>query len=393
MVQAPITFGYVDFHPSDAKRISQVYKSGQYSPGPMCRQFEDQFKALHGRKHAFFVNSGTDALRIALLALKEKYAWPKGSSVMVPSITFVATINTIIQAGLNPLLIDVGMYDYNLNAYAMEHFLNTVPDPSFVKAVMPVHLFGQIADMKEIMAVAKKYNLRVIEDSCESVLSTQAGKLCGTFGDISCFSTYQCHILTTGVGGIAMTNDGELNKLMRSYANHGRDTMYLPGYCKPKLSAELIDKRFSFVRNGYSSRPDEFAAALGIGQLERLQKNVDRRRAVADAMLTALLPFEDQFKLPLAENGRTHSYMMFPIVIHEYSKVNKAEFVLHLERAGIETRNMMPITSQPVYKSWMERNIGSVTKWINENGFYIPCHPGITKRDIERIRAAFLDFL
>lgn len=390
-----ISFAYSDQNAKDLKRINQVYRSGQLSPGPMCREFEDRFKALHGKKHAVFVNSGTDALRLSLLALKEKYRWPDGSLVVVPDLTFVATVNVVIQAGLVPLFVNVGMYDYNINSWHIDHVLSLMEDRSRVKAILPVHLFGQVCDMKGVMRVADKYGLRVLEDSCESVLSTQEGRNCGTFGDVSCFSTYQCHILATGVGGLAMTDDSEIHELIRSYANHGRDVAYLPGFRKPALSKELVSKRFRFVRDGYSCRPSEFEAALGIGQLERLDDNLKKRRAIAELMMNYLLPFNDKVVLPTAQKGRVHSYMMFPVVIREDADVSKEDLVWHLESRGIETRDMMPITNQVVFKRFFEEKMieGSVSNWINTKGFYIPCHPGMTKKDVIHIFLAFLDFL
>lgn len=391
MFHKPVTFAYSEPNKNDHQRLTSVYQSGQFSPGPMCREFEEKFKSYHHRNHAFFVNSGTDALRLALLSLKEKYRWPDGSGVIVPAVTFVATVNVILQARLKPIFVDVGMRDYNLNPWAMEHLLKGAGSAVTMVGVIPVHLFGQIADMGEIMRVARKFKLRVIEDSCESVGSQQKGRLCGTFGDISCFSTYQCHILATGVGGLAMTDDSDLNERMRSYANHGRDTAYLPGYRTPVLSQSLLARRFRFVREGYSCRPSEFEAALGVGQMERLSENLTKRRATAKKLIQELSVIAD-FILPVPELNRTHSYMMFPIVIREGSALKKRAICFALEKAGIQTRDMMPITNQPVFKG-LDVSHNSVAEWINANGFYIPCHQGMTSGDVDRIRDVLLDFL
>ena len=386
-----ISFAYVEQNAVDIKRINQVYKSGQLSPGPMCRVFEDQFRKYHGRKHAFFVNSGTDALRVGLLAMKKKYGWPDGSGVIVPAVTFVASVNVIIQAGLTPVFMDVGG-DYNINPWNVRRFFEC-SRPDNVKAIMVVHLFGQIADMSELMKVAKERKLRVIEDSCESVGSEQNGRRCGTFGDVACFSTYQCHILATGVGGMAVTDDNKLHDLMRSYGNHGRDVAYLPGFRKPVLSKSLLSKRFRFVRDGYSSRPSEFEAALGIGQMERLDDNLRKRRYVAELLVKEFsLDFWRDLILPEPAPGRTHSYMMFPILIKENSKVRKNSLCYFLEKRGIETRDMMPITTQPVFKEIAGHLDFPITNLINRNGFYIPCHPGMTKKDIRHIHTVFIDF-
>lgn len=216
-----ISLGY-NAVPLKAKHlILDVLASGQFSPGPKVKEFEEKFARLHKAKYGIFVNSGTDALRLSLLALKEKYGWEDGSEVVVPSLTFVATVNVILQAGLKPFFIDVGMYDHCLNPWNFKHCMETSIHHDVV-AMMPVHLFGQHCD-SFTFEMAKKYKLKVLEDSCETILNPLKG-------DVSCHSTYMAHHITTGVGGIALTNDKELMLLIRSYANHGRNIAYLPGY-------------------------------------------------------------------------------------------------------------------------------------------------------------------
>lgn len=368
----------------DYDRVDQVLSSGQLSPGLFCREFEILFAKRYDAKHALFVNSGTDALRLSLLAMKEKYQWPAGSQVAVPAITFVATINVILQAGLEPFFVDVGMNDYNMNPDNLARRLET--DVPNLVAMMPVHMFGQQADMPRLMEQAKIHNLRVIEDSCETV---GAGPL---WGEITCFSTYQAHIVATGIGGLVVTQDDELNEILRSYANHGRDTDYLPGYRTPEPSKELLTKRFRFPRHGYSCRASEFEAAIGIGQLERLDVNLVARRDIAAQLLKSLDIYTD-LELPTPVYPRLHSYMMFPIVIKEMSHVAKEDLVWALEQSGIETRDMMPISTQPAFEKYFRGSTYCVSDWINRCGFYIPCHPGMTQGDVNYISCIFDEFL
>jgi perosamine synthetase len=329
-----------------------------------------------------FVNSGTDALRIALLSLKEKYGWRDGDEIAVPALTFVATVNVIIQAGLKPFFVDVGMYDYTINPHNLERKISTsyVPD---LRAVMPVHLFGQACD-PYIYEIAKKYKLKVIEDSCETILNP-------TKGDVSCHSTYMAHHVTTGVGGMASTNDIELMILMRSYANHGRNSGYIPGWDggSKGLSIQLLRQRFCFDRVGYSCRGTEFEAVLGLSQMKDLKKNVEKRRKVFIDMLDALGKFDELSFVGVTNN----TCMMFPIVINEKSKLKKYELCLELEKNGIETRDMMPITNQPCYKEFFREDTFSVARDINERGFYIGCHAGMGKKDVEYIQKVFEDYL
>lgn len=379
--------------PSAKKAILDVFDSGQFSPGPKVREFEETFAKLHKAKHAIFVNSGTDALRLGLLAMKEKYGWKDGDEVAVPALTFVATVNVILQAGLKPFFVDVGMYDYLINPDNLQRRIQGAH--TRLKAVMPVHLFGQSCG-PEIYEVAQKYKLKVLEDSCETILNPIKG-------DASCHSTYMAHHVTTGVGGFALTNDGSLNMLIRSLANHGRDPLYLPGYRKVSseleakhyeghfkwVGLEAIKARFKFCRIGYSCRGTEFEAALGLSQMAGLQENVEKRQWVA-SLITQELSTLDEISLLSAQNS---TWMMFPIVIREDSKIDKYDLCLHLEKNGIETRDMMPITNQPCYKGLVREEDFPVVQNINKNGFYIPCNPTITKDDVALISKVFSEYL
>jgi perosamine synthetase len=354
--------------PTARKAILGVFDSGQYSPGPKVKQFEDEWAKAHQARHAVFVNSGTDALRLSLLAMKEKYGWSDGAEIAVPAVTFVATVNVIIQANLKPFFVDVGMYDFLINPNNLKRRIET--SHTKLVAVMPVHLFGQRCG-DEIYQTAKHYRLKVLEDSCETILNQPRG-------DVSCHSTYMAHHVTTGVGGFAVTDDEDLNELIRSYANHGRNTNYIPGY----RNGNDIKKRFRFDRVGYSCRGTEFEAVLGLSQMANLKRNVNNRRSVFVDLLDAVGDLDDFQTVGVTDN----TCMMFPLVIKETSKIKKYDVCEALEKNGVETRDMMPITSQPCYRNIVNENDFPVAKHVNKNGFYIPCNPDMTKHDVERIR-------
>ena len=374
------------------KLINEVLSSGQFSPGPKVREFEEKLADLHQARHCIFVNSGTDALRIALLALKEKYKWQDGDEVLVPALTFVATVNVVLQAGLTPVFVDVEMCSWTMNPWRYGHDSTgreIEADWKRVKAMMPVQLFGQDCDPK-LYALAVKYGVKVLEDSCETILNPLRG-------DVGCHSTYMAHHLATGVGGFALTNDMDLNWLMRSYANHGRNTNYIPGYFVPfspkNPTIGSIHQKFQFDRIGYSSRATEFEAALGLAQLDGLAERVGQRRKVAEKLTEALESFLD-LELPREDCRKNHTWMMYPIILKETAKPTKYEVCLALEKAGIETRDMMPITSQPCYDFLIRPLRNNQFKWsvaerVNERGFYIPCHEGMTEDDIVWIARSF----
>lgn len=388
-----ISLGHNAVPAEGEQSIVDVFRSGQYSPGARVREFEEKFAALHQSQHAVFVNSGTDALRLSLLAMKEKRGWRDGDYVAVPALTFVATVNVIIQSGLRPFFVDVGMYDFTMNASNLQHRITCMAMPieeaigrgsgnvrPTLVGVMPVHLFGTSCSV-DVFDVASKYKLAVIEDSCETILNPLRG-------DVSCHSTYMAHHLTTGVGGFATTDDEELNLLIRSYANHGRNVSYIPGYFNPDLGINLIKSRFRFDRIGYSSRGTEFEAALGLSQIPGLSSLIEKRRRIFLYMRDCLSGIDATFI-----DGTKSTCMMFPIILPQDSDIDKYDLCLHLEKNGIETRDMMPITTQPCYKSLeLIEDDFSVAKWVNRNGFYIPCHPGMTEDDAAWIGEVFASY-
>lgn len=374
--------------------VLDVLDSNQLSPGPMVKRFEEEFSRSHEVKHSIFMNSGTDALRIALLAMKEKYGWQDGDQVLVPAITFVATVNVVIQCGLEPILVDVGMCDYMMNSERyrrkewravgsgmFERHVNTKVEPR-TRAILIVHLFGQPAEMDSWLEIAKEHHLKVIEDSCETMGVRYKGRMVGSFGEIACFSTYSCHCLSTGVGGIASTNDEELMWIMRSLMNHGRDPAYIPGYTGVISNEEFLEKHFKFDRIGYSARATEMQAAIGLGQLRVMDELKAKRQANAKVLYEGL-----RYVPGLLQQGidpsREHAYMMYPVVIREGWHRTKRDVMLQLLNAGIECRDFMPIASQPCYKGrFNPEDVPTATSIINRS-FYIGCHAELTQNDLE----------
>lgn len=364
-----IKIGSVFLSESDKRLVRRVLNSNQITPGPYVDEFQETFSKMHGAKHGLFVNSGTDALRIALATLKEVHGWSDGDLVIVPAVTFVATVNVILQCKLTPYFVDVSMMSFNLNPEAVAHHLKC-GSPDRLRAIIPVHLFGQPCDMDNVLKVAHRYKLKVLEDSCETMGVSKIR------GDIACYSTYACHLISTGVGGLAITNNPRYANVMWSYANHGRRD---PGV-------------FKFDRIGYSSRATEIQAALGLAELKRLPQYLKRRRQIADRFNTELSEFWDDLVLPHVLDSDPHAFMMYPIVLKETSKRTKKGICRYLAKCGIETRDMMPITNQPCYKH-LKIEHHSVANWINKNGFYIGCHPGMTEKDVAYVIARFRTYL
>ena len=373
--------------------IAQVLKSKRLSYGPFIQRFEREFSCGHDTAFGILVNSGTSALQIAVACLQEVHHWKQGDEVIVPAVTFVASSNVLIQQGLRPVFVDVDPRTYNIDPSKIEKKIT-----KRTRAIMVVHLFGQPADMDPIRKIAKKRGLKIIEDSCETMFARYKGKSVGSMGDIGCFSTYIAHLLVTGVGGVAVTNQQKYATVLRSLANHGRDSIYsglddLNGNRRNAFH-QIIARRFKFIRNGYSYRVTEFEGALGCAQLKLRRWMFARRKENAQQLLVGLRPFADRLQLPWHPEHSDHVFMMFPIVIRPGVRIAKRRLINFLEDRGIETRDMLPLVNQPFYRTQfgVRESDYPVAKWINQNGFYIGCHQEMRTKDINYIISQFKRF-
>jgi len=361
--------------------VNDVLNSNRLTYGPMSKRFEREFAVSHGIKYALYMNSGTSALHVALAALKNRHGWSDGDEVILPAITFVATANIVLHNNMKPVFVDVEPDTFNINPNNIEEKITQK-----TRAIIPVHLLGLPATMDPIMELAKTYHLSVIEDSCETMFAKYKGRSVGSIGDVGCFSTYVAHFLVTGVGGFATTNDSKLAVDMRSLMNHGRDSIYIS--CSDDIEAdskklqEIIEKRFSFVNIGHSFRCTEMEAAVGVGQLSHAEEIVNRRKYIAEHFTAELSKYKDFIQLPSCPDDRTHSYMLYGIMVRNE---NKRRLVNYLENKNIETRDLLPLISQPIYKR-LYGNLEEkypVAKHINESGFYIGCHSYMNDDEVE----------
>jgi dTDP-4-amino-4,6-dideoxygalactose transaminase len=368
--------------------VNEALRSNRLSYGPFLRRFEERFAHQHDCAYGISCNSGTSALHIAIAALQEQGRWRPGDEVLVPAVTFVATSNMAILQGLKPVFVDVDPRTYNIDPAQIERHVT-----KRTRLIMPVHLFGQPCDMDGVMAAAARHNLRVIEDSCETMFAKYRGRAVGSFGDVGCFSTYVAHILVTGVGGLATTRSDELAVSLRSLVNHGRDSIYISiDDNHSEKHEEILARRFSFVRMGFSYRLTELEGALGLAQLEEHAPLMKRRRANAAYLLERLRPFEEHMQLPWWPAYVDHSFMMFPLVLAPH--VDKAKITLFLEKRGVETRDMLPLINQPFYRKLygdLEKRY-PVAARVNRSGFYVGCHHELGRAELDHVVEAFADY-
>jgi perosamine synthetase len=373
--------------------VLEVLDSNRLNAGPMMARFESSIAALHDRRFGLMCNSGTSALHIALAALKERDGWTDGDEVLVPALTFVASANVVLYNNLKPVFVDVDPRYYTIDPALIEARIT-----SRTRAIMPVHIAGLPCDMEPIMAIARARGLRVVEDSCEAMFVRDRGKPVGSFGEVACFSTYAAHVITTGVGGLAVTDDPVLLELMRSCMNHGRDPIYTriddDHGAKGADLFRIANSRFSFVRFGHSFRCTEMEAAVGVAQLEDRDQASRRRRELADRLTDGLSPLQTTLQLPSARPGSEHGYMMYPLTLVD-DRIPRAALIDHLESRGVETRYLLPLINQPIYRSAFG-NLDAeypVAARLNERAFYVGCHPDMSDEDADYVIAAFHAFV
>lgn len=394
--QDKIGIGWAFISDNGRRRVQEILEASRLSQGPLVYQFEKEFAKLHEQKYGIALNSGTSALHVGLEAMKEKFGWKPQSKVLVPAITFIASSNACLHAGLEPVFVDVDAKTYNINPKLIEEKIN-----ADIVAIMPVHLFGQPCEMDPIVDIAKKHNLKIIEDCAEAHFAKYKGKTVGSFGEVAGFSTYVAHTITTGVGGIVTTNDREIMEISRSLLAHGRACTCEkcvasdPRVVCPLRSKTEMDKRFMFIRLGYSYRIGEFEGVIGLDQLENKNFIMGTREANARYLTENLQDTQDYLQLPYYPDYVTHSFMMYPIAIKKNAPFTRRDLTQWLEKNNIETRPMMPLLNQPIYKKLfgdIEKDY-PVAEWINRYGFYVGCHHGLKREQLDKILNCIHDFL
>jgi perosamine synthetase len=393
MKKRPIPLADVTLSSAAFSLITKTLKKNRLTYGTLTKRFERQFARINNVSHAIFCNSGTSALQLALTALKISRGWSDGDEVLVPAVTFIASSNAVLHTNLTPVFVDVEPNYYCINPHEIEKHITPK-----TRAIMPVHLFGQSADMNAIRAIAKRHHLAIIEDAAEALFTTYRGKPVGSLSDVAIFSTYAAHTITTGVGGFAVTNDATLAKIIQSLCYHGRDIVYRSiddddTTNRVKLLS-LIERRFHFPYIGFSFRLTELEAALGLAELTRTKRIIRERKRVDSLLRHALKPLENHIAIPEVREDTAPVFMLYPLILKNPA-IDLDLFLLHLEQRGIETRLFFPLLDQPIYKK-MFGDITSrypVAKALTARGFIIGCHPGLTKRDIAMIADTMASYI
>lgn len=351
---------------NEKKYLNECIDTGWISSeGPFIKKFEENMSSYIGRKYAVAVTNGTAALEMAIEALD----LGKNDEVIMPSFTIISCAQAVVKVGAKPVLVDSEYDSFNMKVEDIE--AKITPN---TKAIMVVHIYGLPVDIDPILNLAKKYNLRIIEDAAEMHGQTYNSKMCGSFGDISIFSFYPNKHVTTGEGGMVLTDDENLYEKCKSLRN----------LC---FSSDG-KKRFIHERLGSNLRMTNIQAALGVAQLERIKEHIIKKRWIG-SMYQELLGDIDIINLPIKNKPFAENiYWVFAITLKDVCKKIAKDIMQELAIKGVGTRPFFyPMHEQPVFKNMglFKNEDYPNAKKLYERGFYIPSGLAITEEQIKEV--------
>ena len=341
----------------DKREVMRVLDSGVLAQGDWVTEFEKEFAEFCGVKHAIAVNNGTAALHTALFAAGIK----KGDEVITSPFTFVATANAILMCGAKPVFVDINPETYNIDSSKIKSAITKK-----TKAIIPVDLYGHIADVSELESIAKEHKLKLIFDAAQSVAAEFNGKKSGSFGDVTSFSLYATKNLMCGEGGVVTTNNDKIAKIARQFRNHGQGEQY------------------EYIQMGYNYRMTNISAAIALSQLQRLEKNTNNRRNNASFYSKTLSGIEG-IKIPLQKEGYKHVFHQYTLRIENSCKNGKRDNILqYLNDNGIGARIYYP---KPLHLHKHFKQLGykkgdfPISEKSSQEVLSLPVHPKLTNKE------------
>lgn len=330
--------------------VDAVLRSGMLAQGKRVAEFETKFSKIIGSKNGVALNSGTSALHLLLLA----HEIGPGDEVIVPSFTFAATANAVALTGATPVFADIEVGSMCIDPIDVARKIS-----ARTRAVMPVHLFGNMANMPELQALTQENDLLLLEDAAQAHLASFDGKLAGTWGDGSAFSFYPTKNMTSGEGGMVCLASDEITRQLRLLRNQG------------------MERRYENEIWGFNNRMTDIHASIGIVQLNRIEKNTLKRRAIAAEYSSKIRGVT----LPESHSRVHHVYHQYTIRVAEDQR---EAFRLKLTNKGIPTDIYYPI---PVHRlpSFASKEVLAVSEIVARTCFSLPMHPGLTKSQVNRV--------
>ncbi len=346
---------------NEARYLQQCIESGWISSeGPFVRRFEEQFSQRIGRKFGVAVSNGTAAIDIAI----ETLGIGPGDEVILPSFTIISCVLQIVRCGAIPILVDSDLSTWNMDVSEVESKITRR-----TKAIMVVHIYGLPTEMDEILSLCAKYNLKLIEDAAEVIGQTYRGRECGSFGDISTVSFYPNKHVTTGEGGMVLTND----ECLKDTAEELRNLCF------------KANKRFIHDRLGWNYRMTSLQAAVGMAQLEQLEHTITKKRQIGNWYRERLEGIA-QLQLPLAETSYSRNiYWVYGILIRPDLSITAEQLMLALGSKGVMCRPFFyPLHLQPVLreKGFFLNEQHPRSEYMYRKGLYLPSGVALTEDDV-----------
>ena len=350
--------------------VKQTVESGWISSeGEYIREFENKWAEYCGVQYGVAVANGTCALQIAMRALK----LPPGSEVILPAFTIISCAIAIIEAGCIPVLVEAEPDTWNIDLAQIEAKITP-----HTRAIMPVHMFGHPVDMRGLMDIARKHNLKIVEDAAESHGAEVEGQRVGGIGDMGCFSFYANKIITTGEGGMVVTNNAEYAERLRSL----RNLSFRP------------ERRFYHTEIGHNYRLTNLQAAVGVAQVERIEQHIEQKRWMAREYKSRLsgLPIA----LPVERNWAKNVYWMYGLVLDDSVPFEAVEFARRLREKGVDTRPLfLGMHEQPVLQDMglFKQESYPITERLARRGLYLPSGLTLTEAQIDEVSATVRSIL
>jgi len=393
-----IPFGTIAVTETSKRLIAEILESNRLSSGKYVREFEKGFARLLGVGEAVAVSTGTDADALALAVLYD-YGAKRGDEIILPALSFVSTGNAVLQAGFEPVFVDVDRKTLNIDPVGIEEKITPR-----TRAIMPVHLMGKPAAMDAIGEIARAHGLFVIEDAAEAHGATYRGQNVGTLGDMGAFSLYVAHIISTVEGGIVTTNRSDFAEILRSLRSHGRackcESCVLnrsSSYCPKRFSGgDATDIRFRFERIGFSAKMNELEAAVGIGNLDIYQEILERRRNNLYYLMEQCRQFAPQLATIEKESHEEIGPHALPLVVQEGASFSRKQLVDGLEEKGIDTRSLF--SSMPTQCDgfrYLGHAVGDFpnAEYIGAMGIHIGVHQDLGRRECDYVLNVLSDFV
>jgi CDP-4-dehydro-6-deoxyglucose reductase, E1 len=375
----------------ELKNMVEASLDGWLTTGRFNDEFQKKLSAFLGVKCLLTVNSGSSANLVAFATLtssklKER-AIKKGDEIITVAASFPTTVNPIIQFGAIPVFLDIKIPTYNIDENLIEESIT-----SKTKAIMIAHTLGNPFNVKKIKEICDKYNLWLIEDTCDALGSKYNNQLVGTFGDLATLSFYPAHHITMGEGGAVFTNSIKLKRIAESYRDWGRDCYCEPGKdntCNKRFDWQLgdlpygYDHKYTYSHMGYNLKITDMQAACGLAQVDKIENFITIRKNNYDFLYKNLNDLQEFIILPESEKNSEPSWFGFPISLRKNNKFNRNDLLKYLNSNKIGTRLLFSgnLIKQPYMKDVLFKAHSNLknTDFVMENTFWIGVYPGLSK--------------